>query len=57
MFVFSPAGMGGFIRETSEPARTLDIPPTPEVPPDEAEMERLGALVHKYGAEILAPPD
>jgi hypothetical protein len=24
--------MGGFIRETSEPARTLDIPPTPEVP-------------------------
>jgi hypothetical protein len=50
-------GHGGFIRETSEPARTLDIPPTSEVSPDEAEMERLGALVHKYEAEILAPPD
>ena len=56
LFIFSPAGMEGFIRESSEPARSLSIPPQPEEPPDEAEMERLAALAARYGGEILGPP-
>ena len=59
LFVLSPAGMEGAIREMGEPARTLDIPPQPEEPeepPDEAEMERLAAIGARHGGEILGPP-
>jgi quercetin dioxygenase-like cupin family protein len=56
LFVLSPAGMEGAIREMGEPARSLSIPPQPEAPPDEAEMERLMAIGARYGAEILGPP-
>ncbi len=56
LFIFSPAGLEGFIRESSEPARTLDVPPQPEEPPDPAEMEQLAALAAQYGGEILGPP-
>ena len=55
LFIFSPAGMEGFIRESSEPARSLSIPPQPEEPPDEAEMEQLAVLAARYGGEILGP--
>jgi quercetin dioxygenase-like cupin family protein len=55
LFVLSPAGMEGLIREMGEPARSLSIPPQPEEP-DEAEMERLMAIATRYGAEILGPP-
>jgi mannose-6-phosphate isomerase-like protein (cupin superfamily) len=56
LFVLSPAGMEGLIREMGEPARELTIPPQPEEPPDEAEMGRLMAIGARYGAEILGPP-
>jgi mannose-6-phosphate isomerase-like protein (cupin superfamily) len=56
LFIFSPAGLEGFIRESSEPARTLTIPPQPEAPPDPAEMEQLAAIAARYGGEILGPP-
>ena len=56
LFIFSPAGLEGFIRESSEPARMLDVPPPPEEPPDEADMEQLAALAARYGGEILGPP-
>ncbi len=56
LFIFSPAGLEDFIRESSAPARSLRIPPPPEEPPDEAEMEQLAALAERYGAEILGPP-
>jgi quercetin dioxygenase-like cupin family protein len=55
LFILSPAGMEGFIRESSEPARSLTIPPAPEEEPDEAEMEQLTALAARYGGEILGP--
>jgi hypothetical protein len=48
--------MEGLIREMGEPARTLDIPPQPEEPPDEAEMGRLMAIATRYGGEMLGPP-
>ena len=56
LFVLSPAGMEGGIREMGEPARSLDMPPPQEEPPDEAEMGRLMAIATKYGGEMLGPP-
>jgi mannose-6-phosphate isomerase-like protein (cupin superfamily) len=56
LFVLSPAGFEDLIREMGEPARELTIPPQPEEPPDEAEMERMMAIAAKYGGEILGPP-
>ena len=56
LFILSPAGMEGAIREMGEPARSLSIPPQPEEPPDEAEMERLMAIAARYGGEMLGPP-
>jgi hypothetical protein len=56
LFILSPAGMEGGIREMGEPARSLSIPPPPEEPPDEAEMGRLMSIAAKYGGEMLGPP-
>jgi quercetin dioxygenase-like cupin family protein len=56
LFVFSPAGLEAGIREMGEPARSLTVPPQPEEPPGEAEMERLAAIGARYGAEIVGPP-
>src|SRR5918998_5805685 len=56
LFVLSPAGLEGLIREMGEPARSLTVPPQPEYPPDEAEMGRLMAIAARYGGEMLGPP-
>ena len=56
LFVFSPAGLEGLVREMGEPARSLAVPPQPGEPPDEAEMERMATTAGRYGAEILGPP-
>jgi mannose-6-phosphate isomerase-like protein (cupin superfamily) len=56
LFVFTPAGFEGLIREMGERARELTIPPQPDAPPDEAEMQRMMAIAAKYGGEILGPP-
>jgi mannose-6-phosphate isomerase-like protein (cupin superfamily) len=56
LFVFSPAGLEGLIREMGEPARSLTVPPQLDEEPDEAERERTAAIGARYGAEILGPP-
>src|SRR4028118_1962894 len=48
LFILSPAGMEGGIREMGEPARTPTIPPPPEEPPDEAEMGRLMSIADRH---------
>ena len=53
LFLLSPAGFEEFIYATSEPAKELTLPPPPEGPPDEAEMEQLRALARQYGGELL----
>jgi quercetin dioxygenase-like cupin family protein len=53
LYVLSPAGFEEFIYVTSEPARERTLPPAPEGPPDEAEMEQLRALARQYGGELL----
>ena len=44
------------VREMGEPARELTIPPQPEAPPDEAEMQKMAAIAARHGNEILGPP-
>ncbi len=53
LFILSPAGFEEFIYATSEPAQERTLPPQPEGPPDEAEMEQLGAVARQYGCELL----
>ena len=53
LFVLSPAGFEEFIYATSEPAKERVLLPAPEDPPDEAEMEQLGAVARQYGCELL----
>jgi mannose-6-phosphate isomerase-like protein (cupin superfamily) len=55
LFVLSPAGFEGLIREIGEPARSLTVPPQPDEEPDEAEMERMAEIGARYGAESLEP--
>ena len=56
LFVLSPGGFEDLIREMGEPARELTIPPQPEAPPSEAEMQQMAAIAAKYGGEVLGPP-
>jgi mannose-6-phosphate isomerase-like protein (cupin superfamily) len=49
LFVLSPAGFEDLVRE-------LTLPPQPEVPPDEAQMQQLAAIAARHGDEILGPP-
>src|ERR687894_3016007 len=56
LFVLSPGGFEGLIRDMGEPARSLSIPPQPEAPPDEAQMQQMAAIAARHGNEILGPP-
>ena len=53
LFLLSPAGFEEFIYATSELAKERTLPPPPEGPPSEAEMEHLGTIAREYGAELL----
>src|SRR3954447_13855455 len=50
LFILVPAGLEELIRATGEPAPTRDVPPPPDAPPD---MERIKAIVARYGCELL----
>jgi quercetin dioxygenase-like cupin family protein len=53
LLVTEPAGFEGFMRELSEPARALTLPPDDIQPPS---PELMMATAAKYGLEILGPP-
>ncbi len=53
LFILSPGGFEEFVYTTSEPAKERTLPPAPEGPPSEAEMEHLRALARQYGGELL----
>ena len=56
LFVLSPGGFEDLIRDMGEPAKELSIPPQPEAPPDEAQMQQMAAIAARHGNEILGPP-
>jgi mannose-6-phosphate isomerase-like protein (cupin superfamily) len=53
LFILSPGGFEEFVYATSVAAEERTLPPAPEGPPSEAEMERLRALARQYGGELL----
>jgi hypothetical protein len=53
LFLLSPAGFEEFIYASSEPAKERTLPPPPEGPPSEAEMEQLIAVAGQYGMELV----
>jgi mannose-6-phosphate isomerase-like protein (cupin superfamily) len=50
LFILTPGGFEDLVRATSEPARSRELPPPPERPPD---FEQLKAVVARYGCELL----
>jgi len=56
LFILSPAGFEDLLREVGEPARALTMPPQPEAPPSEAEMQQMAAIAAQHGVEFLEPP-
>ena len=53
LLVAEPAGLEGFVRELSEPAQTLTLPPAGVQPPA---PEAMMTAASKYGLDILGPP-
>lgn len=51
LFLLTPGGFEGLLRETSEPATALRIPRQGEADPD---FEALPAIAERYGCELLA---
>jgi quercetin dioxygenase-like cupin family protein len=50
LFICTPGGFEGLVRDMSEPAASRIVPPPPEVEPD---MERIRAIANKHGCELL----
>ena len=52
LVTYAPGGIEQFFAEAGEPARTHDLPPAPDGPPD---LERLASIASKYGMDIQLP--
>jgi hypothetical protein len=52
LFLFSPGGFEAFVRESSEPAAALTVPPPRRQAP---ELGRILTIARAHGADILAP--
>lgn len=50
LFLLTPAGFEGLVRDMSEPAAEHTLPPASDVPPD---MERVARVAEAYGCELL----
>jgi quercetin dioxygenase-like cupin family protein len=50
LFILTPAGFEGLVRDMSEPAAERTIPPASDEAPD---MERVARVAEAYGCELL----
>jgi quercetin dioxygenase-like cupin family protein len=50
LFICTPAGFEGLVRDMSVPAETRTLPPASDEEPD---MEMVATIAQKYGAELL----
>jgi mannose-6-phosphate isomerase-like protein (cupin superfamily) len=53
LYIMVPGGMEEVVRATSDPAPSRTLPPPPEKEPTADEIERLKAVIKKYGYELL----
>jgi quercetin dioxygenase-like cupin family protein len=52
LVTYAPGGIEQFFAEAGEPARTQELPPPPEGPPD---LEQLASIASQYGMDIQIP--
>jgi quercetin dioxygenase-like cupin family protein len=50
LFILSPGGFEGLVKEMGEPAGSRTVPPPSDEPPD---MERVAAIAARYGCELV----
>jgi quercetin dioxygenase-like cupin family protein len=50
LYILTPGGFEGLVREMSEPAAGRTIPPPSDEPPD---MDQVAAIAARYGCELL----
>ena len=50
LFILTPAGFEGLVRDMSEPAAERALPPASDEEPD---MERVARVAEAYGCELL----
>jgi mannose-6-phosphate isomerase-like protein (cupin superfamily) len=50
LFIMTPAGFEGLVREMGEPAGSRNLPPMSDEEPD---MQRVAQIAEKYGCELL----
>jgi hypothetical protein len=50
LFICTPAGFEGLVRDMSEPAATRTLPPPAPEPPD---LEWVKAIANKHGCDLL----
>ncbi len=50
---YMPGGIDKFFAEAGEPAKSREIPPAPESPPD---FDHLAAPAQQHGLRLLPPP-
>jgi quercetin dioxygenase-like cupin family protein len=50
LFILTPGGFEGLVREMGEPAGSRTVPEPSEEPPD---MERVAAIAGRYGCELV----
>jgi quercetin dioxygenase-like cupin family protein len=53
LFLFTPGGFEGLLREISRPAASRTLPPAPDDPPSEQELARMQAAIEAHGCELL----
>jgi quercetin dioxygenase-like cupin family protein len=53
LFILTPGGFEGLIRDMSEPADSRTLPPPSDDEPSDSEMEQVQSVADRYGCELL----
>jgi hypothetical protein len=53
LFILTPGGFEGLIRELSEPAASRTLPPPPSDADDDVDVEQVVGIGKSYGVEML----
>ncbi len=54
LFIFTPGGFEGVLREVSRPAENRSLPPAgDDTPPSDEDIQRFQAAIQAHGCELL----